>query len=367
MEVKATVGSLSLDENKELLKICDQIQDGSCPEDLINLNDKGVDDDDVIRLTEAINMRHGIIQKIILEHIIEDIVVIVLDCITSVEELNLSCNKIGPIGVLALSKSKIRILNLTANPIGNNVECFSESAHISKLLVGECYLGNYGAKIILKNIRLKVVDLSTNDITDDGLGEIPSNSLLRELNLSQNELTYKCANFLTAHGSLTSINLGSNHLTDKGLGVLLQNDNIISLGLMQNKITNVGLLQILASKKLQHVDLYNNRIGHDEKSSNFPANTSLISIQLGCNKIDDRCELLLESLASIPTLQKLDLCGNRIGDHGARILYRHRSKTLEKINLFSNNIEDAELIVRGIEPTRYAFNQSNENTMEIFV
>jgi hypothetical protein len=62
--------------------------------------------------------------------------------------------------------------------------------------------------------------------------------------------------------------------------------------------------------------------------------------------------LALKALASIPTLTGLELSGNHIGDAGAQVLYQYRSAALKKISLFDNKIDDAELIMRGIEAGR---------------
>jgi Leucine-rich repeat (LRR) protein len=177
---------------------------------------------------------------------------------------------------------------------------------------------------------------------------------LEELDVRQNNITDKdIRNFVGPHAmsrfpKLKKADLGSNQLGDEG-AIALACSGIPYLGLMQNGITKVGFSKIMEQHTIQDVNLFNNDISFDEDDPRFPHNASLTRLDLGSNRLDDKAEAVLKAIASIPTLETLELAFNHIGDSGARILHQYRSKSVKEIGLFDNQIEDAELIVRGFK------------------
>jgi len=138
------------------------------------------------------------------------------------------------------------------------------------------------------------------------------------------------------------------------LRAFVNNNRILSLELIQNEITGIGFLEICKSKSIKYLQLFSNKISFKEEDD-FPSNFTLIGIDLSSNKIDDRCEKVLKGLSSIPTLKKLDLSDNDIGDNGANLLYQYRSKSLKELDLNDNLIEDIGLIKKCSDLIKSSF------------
>lgn len=266
----------------------------------------------------------------------------------SYEELDLSGNQIGPEGASHLSKAKIGFLNLSANPLTHlGVKYFSDTTTIKDISLSECEAGDDGAKAILQNNNFRTVDLSSNEITDEGVKQISGGSL-ENLNLKANNITEVGARFIAKHGSLCMINLAENRIAGQGLEPFALNKNLLILNLMHNKIDAAGFSNICQSPSLRVLELYDNKIrfGKNELLG-LPSKSSLRKVGLGRNELNGTCIQVLQALASIKTLETLDLTSNDIDDKGAAILYAHKSSSLKEINLSNNPIQDLNPIIQG--------------------
>ncbi len=126
------------------------------------------------------------------------------------------------------------------------------------------------------------------------------------------------------------------------------NQRILVLNLMDNRITGDDFSNICKSGTLKIVELYHNQISFKADGSlSLPSNNSLTKIGLGRNALSSACTSVLKELASIRSLETLNLTGNQIDDAGASILYQHRSTSLKEIDLTDNPIQDLALLKKG--------------------
>jgi Leucine-rich repeat (LRR) protein len=361
------VEQLKLVKLEAFKKVCEDITAGTYKDASVVCREAGIKDEEVGLLVKALSASPHTVKRVDLSYNnITDEGAAKLAKI-ALEELNVAANNITHRGAQALSLAPVSSLDLSANPLGvKGARAFHRTLHIKKLALSECAIGDDGAALVLQNYRLKSLDLSTNGLTDEMFMMAVSLShnrewrpaRLEELNVSQNEFTSRGAQYfvnLMMHPDsplrrAKKVDFSSNKLGDEGAIVLAQS-GIPCLGLMQNGITRLGFLEIIKQTHIQEVNLFNNRISFNEDDLKFPQNTSLISLDLGSNQLDDKAKTVLKAIASIPTLGILGLTGNRIGDTGATILHQYKAKSVRKVDLFDNQIEDPELITRGFEAT----------------
>ena len=107
-------------------------------------------------------------------------------------------------------------------------------------------------EILSHNESIKFVDLSENDITDEGMEKLVhhlmDNNVLRQINLHSNSITADGVNHFSKlitreHSVLTSINLSNNPLRDKGVDLLLQS---LPLGIEHIGLCDVQMTPLLS-------------------------------------------------------------------------------------------------------------------------
>lgn len=249
---------------------------------------------------------------------------------TYIKSLDLSGNQFDGNAVKFLCKINVKSLNLSGNLIGEEAYLFAQNWHMEEICLEECEVPDFAASEILKNSKLRKINLSSNGLSDDALKMLPDSSPLEEIILNQNKITYKGAQFLEKHKNIKVINLGTNQIGDKGAEILSQNKTIIKLYLDQNNITKQGFLKLCTSISIQELSLFNNDICFDA-NDRLPKNTSFVRLNLGYNQIDSKCKTLLQELVSIPTLREIDLTNNKIDDEGAQVLFKFKSSSLQMI------------------------------------
>jgi len=178
----------------------------------------------------------------------------------------------------------------------NEAKAISEMLKVNKRLV---QLDLYCCK--LKNIEVHLISQSLRD---------GGNNTLKTLNLEHNGITDSGAesigDMLGSNKSLITLDLGANQITDIGF-------RYISIGLECNET-------------LKELHLYSNKIKIAREIGNtinetLRANKTLIELNLALNNIEDEgIESLVEGLKSNITLKRLDLCSNKIGIEGEKLL-----------------------------------------------
>jgi Leucine-rich repeat (LRR) protein len=314
------------------------IRDNQLTDECLTLINQGLNSEDIVQLAMAIESNPYIKILDLSCNAIDDEGVEALSKISQLTEINLTVNQIGPKGAEHLAKSGLKKINLTANLLGDEgAAYFAGNSTLDSLFLDECDLTEEGVNSIVKNVNLKSLSLSNNNISPEATIIFPEDSQLESLDLSQNTLYDETVFEITKLKNLKLLNLHSNNIDDDGVLALSQMTSLKTLILGQNKITGLGLGYLLGSKSIEYLNLFNNKLEFNSSDS-LPENHILTSIDLTSNRLSDRCESVLKSLAAIPTLKSLDLSFNRIGETGLNILNQYRSKALDDIYLLDNPV-----------------------------
>nr|XP_061796657.1 NACHT, LRR and PYD domains-containing protein 12-like [Nerophis lumbriciformis] len=254
--------------------------------------------------------------------------------LSHLEELDLSHNDLSDEGVENLSKGlasphcKLKVLNLSACLITMR-RCLSLAEALK-----------------LNSSHLQELDLSKNNLSDEGVG-ILSEGLasqhcnLKVLNLSKCWITNRgCVSLAEAlklnNSYLQEFDLSENKLLDEGINILskgLASPHCILklLKLSDCGITSIGCVSLAETLKinpsqLQELDLSYNDLSDEgvkilSKGLACPhCNVKVLKL-LKCKITGEGCVSLAEALKLNPShLEELDLKGNQIGKRGVRVL-----------------------------------------------
>lgn len=297
----------------------------------------------------------------------------------SITEIDLSCNEIDNMGAIALAKwthtlevplkrlnlssnkinndeatrhlagAKVERLELSDNRIKGNMSDFMHTQYIRSLILSECGIDDTGAKFVLENDQLRIVDLSNNELTDGALEKFSSESGLIELNLNQNEITNKSVQVIARHKTLQKVNLGSNEIGDEAAADFAKSGTLKYLNLMQTDVTIKGFIMLCTSKSIEELRLFNNELSVEEVEDCHidVINAPFVTLALGATQINDKHSELLKKLADVPTLRTLSLIDNQITTNGAELILSTTNKAVH-IDLKDNLIDDATLSKRRL-------------------
>ncbi len=175
---------------------------------------------------------------------------------------------------------------------------------------------------------LTALDLSWNEIGDEGTRSIANLSNLSSLYLSLNNIGDEGARALAMLSNLTVLDLHRNNIGDEGARALANLSNLTVLDLHQNTIGDEGTWALAMLSKLTSLDLGGNSIGNEGA----------------------------RALAMLSNLTSLDLTRNSIGDEGVQVLLniwckRSNADQLKKLDLRSNPLRTLMLSLETIEST----------------
>ena len=275
--------------------------------------------------------------------------------------------------IVALRQNASQVTNFTLLECSTNKGIYHELAKmlqantaLKELDLSRNEIGDEGARELAKmlqaNTALKELDLSGNRIEDEGACELAkmlqANTALKELDLSGNgigdEGACELAKMLQANTALKELDLSWNGIGDEGaceLAKMLQaNTALKELDLSWNGIGDEGACELAkmlqANTALKELDLSWNGIGDEgacELAKMLQANTALKELDLSWNRIGDEgaCELA-KMLQANTALKELDLSGNGIGDEGACELAKmlQANTALKELDLSRNRIGD---------------------------
>jgi Ran GTPase-activating protein (RanGAP) involved in mRNA processing and transport len=338
------------------------IRDNQLTDECLTLTNQELNSEDMVQLAAAIESNPYIKSLDLSYNAIDDDGAEVLSKISQLTEINLTANQIGPKGAEHLAKSELKKINLTANLIGDEgAAYFVGNLRLDTLSLSECGLTEVGVNSIVKNINLKSLSLSNNNISPEETIVFPEDSQLESLDLSQNTLYDETVFEITKLKKLKLLNLHSNNIDDDGALALSQMTSLKTLILGQNYITKIGAMYIFNTRSIEMLNLFNNRLEFLE-ADDFPENHTLVEINLTHNFLNDRCEAVLKQLASITTLEKLDLSSNEIGEKGAEILMKYKTPMLNSICLMDNPVFNKRKAQDAIENFSDGDGQLKKNT-----
>ncbi|XP_029698529.1 leucine-rich repeat-containing protein 34 [Takifugu rubripes] len=221
------------------------------------------------------------------------------------------------------------------------------------------------SKCLKNNRRVTGLDVSYNNITDEGLKHFADllqddstlNSLDLRFNDCQTDGAKALAKILQGNSTLFSLTLSGNKIGDSGgiqLAMMLQaNDSLMELELaacdlgIESIITFANVLK--SNRSLRRVDFSQSLLtSHQEEwllhvSDMLAMNSSLLELHLGmAGMTDTGMERLAEGLAANRALRYLDLRCNRLSCDGASHLagVLKQNATLDVIDLSFNRIQN---------------------------
>ncbi|KIC75377.1 hypothetical protein DB41_HN00090 [Neochlamydia sp. TUME1] len=306
---------------------------------------------------------------------------------TSLTELHLLGNEIGPEGASALAKSlennsSLIKLGLSSNKIGPEgasalAKSLENNSSLIKLGLSSNEIGPEGASTLAKSLEsnssLTELGLSSNKIGPEGANalakSLETNSSLIKLDLSSNKIgpegASTLAKSLKSNTSLTMLDLSRNVICHEGASALAKsletNSSLTKLKLRVNWIGLKGASALAKSLKsntsLTMLDLSRNVIGPESASAlakSLETNSSLTELHLGNNKIGpEGASALAKSLETNSSLIKLDLSSNKIGPEGASALAKSlkTNSSLTELRLWDNEIgpEGASALAKSLE------------------
>ncbi|XP_069769049.1 NACHT, LRR and PYD domains-containing protein 3-like isoform X2 [Narcine bancroftii] len=276
------------------------------------------------------------------------------------EVLRLRDNKFGDSGVKLLSavlkepNCKIQQLMLNVNNL--TADCTGDLS-----------------SALSKNQSLLELDLSNNKLEDAGMKNLSvflknPDSKIQYLRLNANSFTAACINDLSSalstNQSLISLYLGNNELGDAGVRQFFKDlKNIQELGLENNNLSACCMKDLATTiseyQSLRSLNLSCNNLGDSGLKALSEAlkkpNQRLEQLHLCSAKLTASCASDVASVLSIScTLKVLDLGGNKLEDHGMKLLCEalknNSNSKIQTLQLWKNYLHDscAEDLVSGL-------------------
>jgi Leucine-rich repeat (LRR) protein len=140
-----------------------------------------------------------------------------------------SRNQIGPNGIMILVQMQLFELRLACNEIGDTeAEILGKNnVSIKKLILSRGNnITDVGASFLAENLVFEEINLNGNQIGDRGAIDFGRNLKLRSLSLDDNQIGDPGLKALAASG-LKRLSIYGNPYTDKGLSAFLDNRNLI--------------------------------------------------------------------------------------------------------------------------------------------
>ena len=251
--------------------------------------------------------------------------------------LNLSNNPIGDLGAIALAKNRTWV-------------------NLQTLILAESEISTSGFSALSNNVtwsNLRVLDLSNNDLGVEGADLIHKNSTwanLHTLYLGGNSiLNYRKGGVNLNWNNLVNLqelDLSNNEIGNDGVAKLSKNswNQLHTLNLARVSIGEKGAIDLgknMTWTQLRVLNLYGNAIGV-QGTAELRKNTTWTNLQelnLSNNSLRNKGAAELSQNTSWTNLQTLQLAGNSIEDEGAVMLIQNKTwRNLQILDLKSNSI-----------------------------
>lgn len=243
-------------------------------------------------------------------------------------------------------------------------EALKDNSYIKKIDLSYNDIGDDGITAIAKIDRISELDIHNgldgydeyyNHITSIG-AQIIAQSNLKKLNISGNLIGDDGFKFLAANRTIVELDVeGCGILADGAKEFFSINSTVIKLNLQANLIGDLGISTIASNNQLKELNVSNCTITH-VGTKFIEGNTSLISLQMSGNIIGrgvchlakhiklkslnlSECEITdndLELLATNNKIEELHLQYNKITSKGVKIIARNCTITI--LHLEHNNI-----------------------------
>ena len=284
-----------------------------------------------------------------------------ISSLENLSTLDLSGNKSGSSFANALATAlpslSLSCLNLGATGIGPRgakailpVLARDKNMDLRELYLGGCRLGFFGTKTIASvglPVGLEVLDLSNNDIGDDGAWQITNSIMnlnrLKALDLSSNagfgdDAVAEVGRLLPNMQNLSSLNLSNN----KGIGDA-------GVEVLASSLSSTPTLEVLNLSATKISDVGASALGRALAEESCP----LVRLMLGnCEIGEDGANEIMDALDDNKTLLTLDLSGNEVSASRMTILdmlLKHRKPATASTSVTAMTPE--KLRARDVEAT----------------
>ena len=286
-----------------------------------------------------------------------------LECSTSLRELDVSGNNITYKGANAIAEAlkgnkTLQKLDISGNRISDDVIItFSESLKynttLMELSISRTNITTKGNCVLQINSTLKKLDISDNDICDDGaitLSEcLKTNVELIELDISWNKIGCKGA---SAIAKAIQVNIACNKRSNSKITSFSE-----CLKGNQHKNSRNSVKEVKQIKGLQKLNVSGNKISNDGGiafGECLKTNASLIEFDISNNKIACKgASVIARALQENTTLRMLNILLNNITADGVIAFSEclKTNKTLTEFHLSTDffTSKEANAIVKAIE------------------
>jgi Leucine Rich Repeat (LRR) protein len=250
-------------KTEEFNKLLQEIETRTFVGTALKLNNPGMeegsktkgalDDNKTILLANALKKCEYITEVNLTANKIGDIGAIALSEIPTIEVLIISNNEVTIEGATALVKGKFKELDFTANPfLSSNIKKPGEETEFFNALIASNTLttldltytyfdSKFMANLIANNTSIKKLVLAGCGLTNEVFKLIINNSTLEELELPYNEkITDKGAEYISENIGLKALNLLRTNITDIGAKSLSEHPTLKKLNLIDTQLTIKG-------------------------------------------------------------------------------------------------------------------------------
>lgn len=229
----------------------------------LSLFDHNLDDTDMVTLMEALAKN------------------------TTLTSINLSTNKLGPIGVAELTcHSRLTSLDLSDNQIGDKgAMALANIPLLTSLNVSHNRISHEGAVALASNTLLRVLDISANELELPSIKAFANNRHLLSLSINNNRIKKEGAAAIVKNTCLTYLDISFNQIGDEGAKVFANNSNLFYLNLCGNEIGDEGAKALAKNTHLSTLRLSSNQIGNLGAKA-FLTNFYLTDLTIWGNKVE---------------------------------------------------------------------------------
>lgn len=194
------------------------------------------------------------------------------------------------------------------------------------------------SNILPKLTCLKVLDLENNSLAGDFILALKFLPNLTQLNFSHNQITGEKLRPLaksTSKKNLKILDISHNQINDEGANLISMLPNLKILNMSNNNICDNGVSEIIDLKNLMTLTIFNNKVtahGIVRLAQRTPIENIIFFSQVPLD--------YLKVLRCDPSVTHLDIAGCNIGVVGAQTLGLIHNGTLTSLNLENNTIKD---------------------------
>jgi len=174
-----------------------------------------------------------------------------------IKKLDLCNNSIGDAGAERLSATNLEGMDLSNNQISHlGAAALAKSLSLQKLIMGNNFIGDEGAKAFKNNNNLILLGLSGNKITSTGAAALAELTTVRTLDLSNNIIRDIGFAAFARNTSITELHVSRCEIDPWGVFDFLKaNQTVVSLQISENRLGDSGVAALLATEHIKKLDV----------------------------------------------------------------------------------------------------------------